>query len=248
MPIRVESVDGFGSEQAYRIHPDEYYLPDLGLDEAELAALHVAVTAVRLGGGAGLEGLAKLGGLAGEGADVALAEVETSPLVATLFDAVNQHAPITFEYRGDTRRLDPYGVVLRFGHWYVVGHDRDRDAPRAFRVDRFDGEPEVGSPRSFDPPSGVDPAAFVRDPLTYGEDRPVDARVLVDATRAALVVDDLGDEAVKRRHDDGSVEVALPVVNRAAFRSWLLDLLDHAEVLGPAELRDDVVAWLRALA
>ena len=26
----VEPVDGFGAEQAYRIHPDDYYLPELG--------------------------------------------------------------------------------------------------------------------------------------------------------------------------------------------------------------------------
>ncbi len=29
VPIRVETVDGFGAEQAYRIHPDDYYLPEL---------------------------------------------------------------------------------------------------------------------------------------------------------------------------------------------------------------------------
>ena len=53
IPIRVETVDGFGAEQAYRIHPDDYYLPELALTEAELAALHVAVTVVRLEGDAG---------------------------------------------------------------------------------------------------------------------------------------------------------------------------------------------------
>ena len=67
IPIRVETADGFGSEQAYRIHPDDYYLPELELTEDELAALHVAVTAVRLEGDAGREGLAKLGGLDGRG-------------------------------------------------------------------------------------------------------------------------------------------------------------------------------------
>ena len=72
--------------------------------------------------------------------------------------------------------------------------------------------------------------------------------MLVDATRAALVVDELGEQAVVARHDDGAVEVVLPVVNREAFRTWVLELLEHAEVLGPPELRDDLVAWLRALA
>jgi predicted DNA-binding transcriptional regulator YafY len=52
---------------------------------------------------------------------------------------------------------------------------------------------------------------------------------------------------VVSRRDDGAVEVVLPVVNREAFRTWVLALLEHAEVLGPPELRDDIVAWLRAL-
>ena len=249
VPIRVETVDGFGAEQAYRIHPDDYYLPELSLTEPELAALHVAVTAVRLEGDAGREGLAKLGGLAGEGADTALAELDVSPGLAVLFDAVSRRATVTFSYRGSVRHLDPYGVVLRFGHWYVVGHDRDRDAPRAFRVDRLDAEPELGPDGGFAPPDAVDPAEYVRaDPLTYGEDQPVDAHVLVDAPRAGWVVDQLGEEAVVDRRPDGGIVVSLPVVNRAAFRSWVVDLLDHAEVLSPPELRVDMVAWLDAVA
>jgi proteasome accessory factor B len=58
----------------------------------------------------------------------------------------------------------------------------------------------------------------------------------------------LGESAVVERRPDGSVSVRLPVVNRSAFRTWVLDLLDHAEVLGPDELRDDLVAWLEAMA
>jgi proteasome accessory factor B len=248
VPISVETLDGFGSEQGYRIKPGDYYLPALDLDDAELAALHVAVTAVRFEGGAGLDALAKLGGRAGKGAVTALADLAVEPLVPLLFDAVRNRSSLTFGYRDADRTVDPYGVVLRYGHWYVVGHDRDRDAPRAFRVDRIEGTPAAGTPGAFDPPDDVDAGAMVREPLTYGDDRPVDARVLVDATRSALVVDELGEDAVATRHDDGSVEVVLPVVNRAAFRSWVLELLEHAEVLDPPELRTDIVAWLTELA
>jgi proteasome accessory factor B len=248
IPIEVVTADGFGAEQAYRIDPADYYLPELSLTDAELAALHLAVSAVRLEGGEAREGLAKLGGLTGEGMDRALAEMTVTPVVATLFDAVGRRAPVTFSYRGDERTLEAYGVVHRWGHWYVVGHDVARDAPRAFRIDRIEGEPAVGAAGAYELPAGVDPAAFVRDdPLTYGEDHPVEARVLVDASRAGWVVEQLGEDAVVARRDDGAVEVVLPVVNRAAFRSWVVDLLDHAEVLAPAELRDELVAWLTAV-
>jgi predicted DNA-binding transcriptional regulator YafY len=72
--------------------------------------------------------------------------------------------------------------------------------------------------------------------------------VLVAAARAGWVTEQLGDDAVEERNDDGSVVVGLDVVNREAFRNWLLDLLEHAEVLDPPDVRAEVVAWLDALA
>jgi proteasome accessory factor B len=247
VPIVVEPVSGLGGETGYRIRPDDYYLPDLGLTTDERAALAAAVSAVRLEGGAALEGLRKLGGA--EGAAVApLAALEGTPVLAELFDAVSQRQTLEFEYRGEARRLEPYGVVHRFGHWYVVGRDRDRDASRAFRVDRIEGEPVLGDPGVFEPPAGTDPADLLRaDPLTYGDAQPVTAQVLVDAPRAAWVVDQLGEQTVAERRDDGSVVVELSVVNRDAFRTWVLELLEHAEVLAPADLRAELVAWLRAI-
>jgi proteasome accessory factor B len=248
VPISVEDIDPFGGETGYRIRAEDYYLPALDLSLEERAALHVAVTAVRLEGGQGRDALLKLGGLEGEAAP-ALAELEVTPALAVLFEAVRRRAVVAFEYRESQRRLEPYGVVLRFGHWYVVGRDLERDAPRAFRVDRISGEPEVGPPDAFAPPEHLDPASLVRaDPLAFGDDEPIVARVLVDATRAGWVVDQLGEPAVVARHDDGAVEVELSVVNRPAFRDWVLDLLDHAEVVAPPELRAEMIAWLQRLA
>ncbi len=37
------------------------------------------------------------------------------------------------------------------------------------------------------------------------------------------------------------------IENRDAFRTFVLGLLEHAEVLAPPELRDDLVEWLQAL-
>jgi predicted DNA-binding transcriptional regulator YafY len=51
---------------------------------------------------------------------------------------------------------------------------------------------------------------------------------------------------VAEERSDGSVVVTMAVTNRQNFRSFLLTFLDHAEVLEPADLRADVVAWLEA--
>jgi predicted DNA-binding transcriptional regulator YafY len=248
VPIQTEPVDALTNELGYRIRPDDYYLADPGLTDPEQAALHVAVTAVRLDGGEAREGLRKLGGVEGAAAP-ALATLEVTTGLGDLFEAVAKRRSITFDYRGEPRALDPYGVVHRFGHWYVVGRDRDKDALRAFRVDRLDGPVETGPPRAVEPPRGFDPASALRsDPLTYGDDEPMSAHVLVDAARAAWVVDTLGESAVVDRRDDGGVVVELAVVNRDAFRSFVLELLEHAEVLDPPELRADIIDWLRGVA
>jgi len=249
VPITVELVDTLGGEQGYRIRPDDYYLPDPGLDPAERAALHLAVTAVEVGGFDPLDALRKLGGAEGEAAGQAVATFELTRHLGDCFDAVTRRSALSFSYRGDARRLEPYGILHRFGHWYVVGRDRDRDAPRAFRVDRLDGPPDVGPPGAFVAPADVDPTDYLSsDPLTYGDDQPVRARVLVDATRASLVTASLGEDAVVEQRDGGAVVVALDVVNRDAFRAFVLDLLDHAEVLDPPEMRAEIVGWLTALA
>ncbi len=249
IPISVETADGFGSNQAYRIRPGDYYLKDFALDHDELAALHVAVTAVRLEGGDADPGLEKLGGRAGQSAPSAIAELSLAPALPALFEAVARRVRIEFSYREETRHLEPYGVVLRRGHWYVVGHDLTRDAPRSFRADRIEGSPVAGPDAAFVPPADVDPGRFVRDdPMSYGDDDPIEALVRIDASRAAWVAEQLGPDAVRERQDGGTIVVALPVVNRAAFRGWVLELLDHAEVLAPEMLRGEVVAWLEAIA
>ncbi len=248
VPIVTTPVDTLSNELGYLIRAEDYYLPDPGLSADERAALHVAVTAVRLEGGEAREGLDKLGGIEGTPAST-LAALEVTSGLGELFDAVARRRPVEFEYRGEPRHLDPYGVVHRFGHWYVVGRDRDKDSVRSFRVDRLDGPPHLGSEGGFEAPAGFDPGSALRaDPLSYGDDEPVPARVLVDASHAAWIVDELGDEAVVERRDDGAVVVTLDVVNREAFRSFVLGLLDHAEVLDPPELRQDLVDWLHAAA
>ena len=35
---------------------------------------------------------------------------------------------------------EPWGVVTHRGRWYLVGHDRDRDDTRTFRLSRIDAD------------------------------------------------------------------------------------------------------------
>src|SRR5437899_381566 len=131
VPLTTEPI-GDGSELGYRVRPEDYYLPDLGLGVEEAAALRVAVSAVSLGSHAGEGALLKLGGLA-DHRDAMLSEL---------------------------------------GSDAVIEEDRD---------------------------------------------------------------------------DDGAV-VEMTVTNRAAFRTFLLGFLEHAEVLDPPDIRADFVTWLERAA
>jgi proteasome accessory factor BC len=247
IPLLTEVVEG-PEQYGYRIDPDTFYLPDLHLTPDEQAALQLAVAGVHLGDPSGRDALAKLGAT-GLGEARPLASLAPPPALVPLFEAVRNRASVRFRHRGADRQMTPAGLWFRRGHWYVVGWDADRQAPRSFRVDRIEDLPVVGADGSGVLPEGFDPAAAVPDePWLTGGDDAEKVELAVDSIEAARVLDEVGPASLIERAADGSVRLALSVTNRVALRSFVLGLLDHAEVVGPPEVRADVVAWLRALA
>lgn len=249
--VAVEPLPGGGDVLGYRIHAEDYWLPDLGLSDDEQRALNLALAAVRVDERAGQDAAWKLG------AGGTLASVQTAPLAAlpsapalpVLHEAIRTRTPVSFVHRGQARRIEPYGLLFRNGFWYVVGHDRLRDAPRSFRVDRIEGLPELERGATFDPPQTADwRRTLPEDPWMMGEGEELTAEVRIDAVHARMAEAEVGSGAVVSREGDGSIVVRLAVVNRDAFRSWVLEMLGHAEVVSPDELRSDVVAWVRPLA
>jgi predicted DNA-binding transcriptional regulator YafY len=255
VPIETEVVAGgpYSGQTRYRIHRRAYELADLDLAEDEMRALQVAVAAVRTGTGLGQEAIWKLGGALGEERPSVSAVVPDRPELPIIRTAVATRATIDFSYRGQPRVVDPWGLLLRGGFWYVIGYDHDRLAQRTFRVDRFDGGASAiatRSPGSFERPASFDPrTAFPADPKEIGHDTfdGVEAEVHIDALRAAAVERELGSDRVLDR-STGGIVVRVPASNLPAFRSWVLGLLDHAVVLGPPAVRADIVSWLRVVA
>ncbi|HXQ90482.1 MAG TPA: WYL domain-containing protein [Acidimicrobiales bacterium] len=245
--VTATAIDG-PEQVGYVIRPEDYYLPDLDLAPEEQAALNLAVAGVHLGDPSGRDALWRLGLPASAGARP-VAELPALPALPVLHGALRARATVRFDYRGERRRVDP--ALLRFhgGWWYLVGYDLDRAAPRTFRVDRMEGDVSALDPSSAALPDGFDPDAALPDvPWRIGEGAPVTVVIRVDATLAGPVLDEVGEGALAGRDDDGSVTVHLEVTNTAALRSWLFELGEHAEVVGPEEVRAGVVAWLEAMA
>ena len=230
----------------YRIDPEQYYLADPGLEPDELAALKLAMGAVRLEGLAAEETLRKLGTSAEGTADTALASVPTPPEIGVIYAAIAERRLIEFGYRGEPRTVEPQRLDYQKGHWYLGGFDRVRQDRRSFRIDRIEQPITSGERASFESREAISGMRF--DPWRHGDDPPVTAVLRIDASQAALNRGYAGDEAVWTDRADGSAEVAMVVTNRHAFRSFVLGFLDHAEILEPPELRAEMLEWLLSLA
>jgi predicted DNA-binding transcriptional regulator YafY len=244
IPLRNEEIPySDPPTDGYRIHKQEYRLRDPDLEPDELAALHLAASLIRLTNVEGAEAFWKLGGTARTDASAGAAvDLDTPDVVPTLFGALTDRHPVAFTYRGAPRVVEPVGLHFGRGRWYLQGHDRTRDALRSFRLDRLESPVTVDVAHRF---PARPPAAAV--PWEAGEDAPRTATVHVDAHQAGLAVRLLGPEAVREERPDGSVVLAIEVTHVPSFRSFVLGLLDHAEVLDPPDLRAEVVEWLERI-
>jgi predicted DNA-binding transcriptional regulator YafY len=207
------------------------------------------MAATRPGSTSGQEALWKVGGGMLDGGSAVAAVVPDLPPLPVLREALASGRSVGIRYHGVDRRVDPWGVLLQSGFWYLVGYDHEREAQRTFRIDRIEGDLTTGDAITVSRPPDFDPSAAVPgDPKLIGATGDVsEAQVWIHGDRAWAVVREVGDDRVVHRSDDGSVVVRVPCANLPAFRSWVLGFLDDAEVLGPPEVRADLIGWLEVV-
>jgi proteasome accessory factor B len=249
IPLRMERVPGRLPEiDGYRIPPEEYALRDPGLTIDELAALHLAASAVQVEGLPATEVLLKLGGLVGQGGPdlgIQVAPLPADPNLARLFAAVAARTTVALRYHEADREVDPYRLEFQRGRWYLTGFDHLREEERSYRLDRIEGLVEP-TEAGFEPPATAVPGR-VKGAWELGAEEPVAARLRIDPAQAQWALQHVGPDHVVERGEDGGIVVELPVTNRAAFRSFVLSFLEHAEILSPPELRQDLIEWLEAV-
>jgi proteasome accessory factor B len=256
IPVDIEEVPGTDPPiPGYWVRRDRYYLRDPELEPDELAALHLALEAVRLDGVEGGGALWKLGGMpetspSGPAPARDLAALPADANLIALFAAVNERRSVTFTYRGPKgethRAIDPYRLDFQRGRWYVTGFDHERRDERHFRLDRMQGAVSAGERGGFRPPATAVPGVRLA-PWELGERDPVVARVLVDAEQAAMARMMAGPDVEAEERPDGSVVLTLAVTSPDGFRSFVLGFLDHAEVLEPEDLRGEMIGWLESI-
>lgn len=251
VPITTQTLGGSDAgKTAYSIDRSGYALIDFGLTEDEMDALQQAAAMVQIGTSWGRQAVQWLGG------EVGAAHVTTAVAIdagagslPVLWDAVSTGRSARFVYHDKERTVHPYGLIARNGFWYLVAFDTARSIQAIFRVDRIDGAVTTGGPGEFERPADFDLAtAYERDPKNFANAGENIAIVRVDAVAAPTVVTELGHDAVVAERPDGSVDVEVACGNSVAFRSWLYALVDRAEVVSPASVRDAIVADLQRMA
>jgi proteasome accessory factor B len=149
---------GGESNDGYRIPRRDYELSDIALEADEAAAVGLASRlwdAAPLSGAMG-SALLKLRAAgvdpsAGPG-DVEVRIETGEPAFAECWRATHEGRVARFSYRTagtgatEVREVEPWGMVSRRGWWYLVGHDRSRQALRVFRLSRIVGPVEVTGP------------------------------------------------------------------------------------------------------
>ncbi|WP_314617648.1 helix-turn-helix transcriptional regulator [Streptomyces stackebrandtii] len=185
-------------------------------------------------------------------------EPETPELLAPVAEAVWDDRRLSARYlRGDgeevERELEPYGLVLKAGVWYVCA--RADSSFRTYRVDRFTavavGEERFVRDEDFDLPSFWEERAaeFARSllraevVLRLSE---AGARRLPHVTDRAAAEEALA--AGSRDGETGRTTVTLRVESEEVALSQLLGLGPEAEVLAPDSLRARFLEAARGLA
>ena len=166
--------------EGYRIKHDAYALPDIDLTREEAAAVAVATklwesperitaaqSAVLKLRAAGVDVDPAAGVAISTGAGPAGLRGSEDAL-GILLAAIDSGQAVQFGHRPSPvepyteRTVEPWGVVTAMGRWYLVGHDRDRDATRIYRLSRIGPEVKTLGPRSaVTRPAGVSLRAIV---------------------------------------------------------------------------------------
>ncbi|GAA1218871.1 WYL domain-containing protein [Kitasatospora nipponensis] len=245
-------------EAGYLARPDRNRLPEIALDAEEAAALSLAARVwqqARLSGAASgaLQKLRAAGVPFGE--DQAQERTALEPYIPAreaafepLLIAARDRRPVAFEYRKagaaatEPRTVEPWALECWRGHWYLAGWDRDRAAVRVFRLSRITGRVRSRSGAFTAPiPEHVDVRAHVA--RFAGEGATATATVRV--RRGAAFP--LRSKALTVRQADGEWD-ELEIPYGHGLGAGLAEFGPDLVVLGPEDLRADVIDRLRAVA
>lgn len=230
--------DGQGT---YRYRIAQPKLLDLSLSEDERRSVQLALASATFDEQSKRHALNKLGGVESDQLRESVRiDLIPDPRTDVFWDAIRDSEVVRFSYRDEVRELEPWGLAFRYGNLYVVGHDRVRDAPRVFRLDRMTDMPtRVAGLRT----SGIRPPRL-QHLFDTAISPPVQARISMDQIGSAIlgVSNEGWDAGTPTITNWRAIEHSF-ADQEACFRA-LAECSDHAVLLEPESWRDAYLAHL----
>ncbi len=257
-----------GGAEVYRLPGDAYYLPPIQLTQEELTALAACLRVLedRFSYSQPLR-LALLSLAQGRPRLLAEADAPSLTVVAEagrdtgasalpkVQAAIADRKTLTFDYYAIsrdqtlTRHVDPYGLQLVGGEWYLVGRCHLRNALRTFRLSRIRSRVThaTRAPHDFELPPEFDLGAFRDRPAWQLSEPRAHARIGIGAELAWWVEAHWAHCGTITPRPDGGLIFETPYAESRALLSWVLGMGEAAEVLEPPALREDMTRQLRAV-
>jgi proteasome accessory factor BC len=259
--------DEFTGEELYTLRAERYFLPELELDDEELAALQtcfyllegrfayaeplrLALQNLALGRSAGPLAATPTGTAGRVEVRDPDYSLELQGRLGKLEGAISKQRTVKFRYWSiyrdaeDERTLNPYALLPENGSWYVIGYDLEREDIRTFRVSRIRSDIRFATrrERDFRLPPEFDVEDFRgRAEWQFGE-IVGEAKVHVAPDTAWWVERAYGGERNRVEDDVFVTEYA----SSTLLARWILRQDGRAVPLEPSELRRLVVEGARA--
>lgn len=158
-----------------------------------------------------------------------------------LTDAAHAQQRVSFSYEAQSnapqqRDVDPYGIVFRRGHWYLVGYCHLRAALRTFRLDRLCKVALLK--HSFLRPQDFDAASYLNQSIqNVPRQFPVTVILHTDLASAASYLQGL--EGMLQLCDEGLL-METSTDSLEWFARWLVQMPIAVSIVKPASLWDAI--------
>jgi proteasome accessory factor B len=171
-------------------------------------------------------------------------------ILARLRDALIHQYRITLQYlpvartSAETYQVDPYTLALYKGGLYLIGYAHNRDDLRTFAVERIKA---VAVERErFELPDDYCPEERLKDAFGIVAEPPAEITIRFSSVVKNSVSGRIWHPSQRVTElEDGSIEVSFTAGGRLEIISWILSYGEHAEVIEPRELRDEVASCLK---
>ncbi len=266
--------DAAAEQESYSLRSESFHLPAIEFTDEELAALQtalhlldgefayaeplrLALQQITWGRPSPLRAPEQQRSVA-LGITASAGGHEFSARLAKVETAIFRQKTITFDYYSmerdelSARRVDPFHLLFQGGEFYLLGHAHERKAIRVFRLSRIRGKVAYATKAEHDfrRPADFDPRAYAnRAEWQLGEQRGI-AEILLSERIAWQIERHFGRYGEIRAVDGEESGDRAFLTSYAAPRmlvSWVLGLGEHARLVAPPELAEELAGRLELL-